>query len=411
MYENLDIYNQVYLIYCDIGNYRHWVKESTDPEKFFSNFDKLITALKELTTINYEFLEPTPSSELNELQENEQKYYQQFLSRSWIKTVSDAAELKTDKGKLNKIHSFFHNIEPYTKRFSSETLLMIEKARQEQPDYTLKPTSKAEKDQLFFATIEKALYEQRELMLDIENESGNYAWFYQNNSILKSLMDDEISEEIIYSLTHLLLMGYDYRKGSRYISIKYNLDRKFAKKLYLCANRIIWARRDYLNLKKWYQNDPEFHNKYIILTHSSPCEKCLQHRGKVYNIKDAIFTDNFPPFCHRGCSTAHLFTSNDTSIPEPLSDDKLFFAKAVNLFEDEFYNEAAEYGLKAYNLVPGSYRYIQSVPEMLVKAGRIEEAAAILKEYLENHEPNPHIIKDFEKYSKRLEREKKKTSK
>lgn len=63
--------------------------------------------------------------------------------------------------------------------------------------------------------------------------------------------------------------------------------------------------------------------------------------------------------------------------------------------------------MKAYNLVPESYRYIQSVPEMLIKAGRTKEAVKILKEYLE-HESNPHIIKDFEKYSKRLEREKKK---
>ena len=87
-------------------------------------------------------------------------------------------------------------------------------------------------------------------MFDIENKSGKYAWFYQNSYILKSLMCEEISEDIIYSLTHLLLIGYDYQKGSRYLSIKYNLDRKFAKKIYLCACRIIWARRDYLELQK-----------------------------------------------------------------------------------------------------------------------------------------------------------------
>lgn len=272
-------------------------------------------------------------------------------------------------------------------------------------------TLKSEKDQLFFSKIEKALYEQRELMLNIENKSGNYAWFYQNRYILKSLMCEEISEDIIYSLTHLLLIGYDNRKGSKYLSIKYNLDSKYAKKLYLCANRIIWARRDYLELQNWYQKDPSYYNKYIISTNSAACEKCQQYRGKIYNIKDAVFTNNFPPFCHRGCSTAFLHTSNDTLIPKPLTIDEKFFAKAYNLFEDEFYEEAAEYGLKAYNLAPESYRYIQSVPEMLVKAGQTEKAVEILKEYLENYEPNPHLIKDFEKYSKRLEREKKKSGK
>ena len=409
MYDNLETSDRVYLIFCDISTYRHWIKESTNPEKFFINFDKLITALKELATIDYEFLEPTPSSELNELQENEQKYYQNFLARSWIKTVSDAAKLKTDKGKSNKISSFFNDIEPYTKRFSEETLLMIEKAKQEQPNYTLKSITKNEKDKLFFSMTEKLLYEQRELMFDIENKSGNYAWFYQNRYILKSLMCEEISEDIIYSITHLLLIGYDYRKGSRYLLIKYNLDRKYAKKLYLCASRIIWARRDYLELQNWYQKDTDYYNKYIIISnHGVPCEKCQQHIGKIYNIKDAVFTDNFPPFCHRGCSTAHLYRPNSTPIPEPLTIDEKFFAKAYNLFEDEFYEEAAEYGLKAYNLVPESYRYIQSVPEMLVKAERTKEAVKILKESLEKYDSNPYLVKDFEKYSKRLERENKK---
>ena len=45
---------------------------------------------------------------------------------------------------------------------------------------------------------------------------------------------------------------------------------------------------------------------------------------------------------------------------------------------------------------------------MLVKAGRTKEAVKILKEYLEKYDSNPCLVKDFEKYSKRLERENKK---
>lgn len=276
--------------------------------------------------------------------------------------------------------------------------------------YTLKPTSKAEKDQHFLSVTEKVLYEQSELMLNIENKSGNYAWFYQNRYILNSLMCEEIPEEIIYSLTHLLLIGYDYKKGSRYLSIKYNLDRKFAQKIYLCACRIIWARRDYMDLQNRYNNNPKYYNKYIIYTHSSACEKCQQYRGKIYNINDAVFGDNFPPFCHRGCSRAELYTPDSTPIPEPLTISDIYFTKAINLYEDGKYEEAAEYGLKACNLVPESYRYAQSVPEMLVKVGRTEEAVTILRKYLEINEPNPHLLKDFEKYSKRLERENKKNN-
>ena len=114
MYNNLDNNNRAYLIYCDIANYRHWVKESTTAEKFFSNYDKLKSALDELAFIMLILLYPfLPEQELDELCRNEQAYYQKFLLRSWIKTVSDASKLKTDKGKANKIKSFFNSIEPY----------------------------------------------------------------------------------------------------------------------------------------------------------------------------------------------------------------------------------------------------------------------------------------------------------
>ncbi len=42
MYDDLNTNNRVYLIFCDISNYRHWVNESLKPDKFFANLDKLV---------------------------------------------------------------------------------------------------------------------------------------------------------------------------------------------------------------------------------------------------------------------------------------------------------------------------------------------------------------------------------
>ena len=121
-------------LYCDIGNYRHWGKRKRKRWKFFNNLDSLKSALNELTYIDYSYYEPTPEKELSDLRNNEQKIIQDFLSRYWVKVVSEAAQLKTDKGKDKKIKSFFDSLEPYKDRFSEETLNLLTKAQKEQPD-------------------------------------------------------------------------------------------------------------------------------------------------------------------------------------------------------------------------------------------------------------------------------------
>lgn len=70
MYDNLDINNRVYLIFCDVSSYRHWVNESINAEKFFTNLDKLKTALAELCVIDYPYDSPSPSEQLEEIIQN-----------------------------------------------------------------------------------------------------------------------------------------------------------------------------------------------------------------------------------------------------------------------------------------------------------------------------------------------------
>lgn len=394
MYNDLDTNNRVYLLYCDIGNYRHWVKESTNAEKFFSNFDKLISTLKELMNINYEYLDPTPSFELNELQENEQKYYQAFLSRSWVTTISEAARLKTDKGKCNKIKSFFDSLEPYQERFSEETLKMLNKAKSEQPDYTLKKNNKAEKDRFFLIKTDKILDLQNDIMTNIEQNNDDIAWFYQNGYLLFNLMCEETSYDILYDITRIMLACVN---GERYLSLKYNMSRSLAKKYCITSSSLINGHR---NIKKY----ARLGSKYFISTHGAPCEKCQEQRGKIYDIKDAEIGVNFPPFCSHGCSTALLYSDGITKInQQPFSYPDKKFAKALNLYMDGQYEQAAEYGLEACLLVPESERYIQYVPEMLAKVNRYKEAVQILDNYI-SITPNPRddYTKQRDRYKKKI---------
>lgn len=306
MYNNLDNNNRAYLIYCDIANYRHWVKESTTAEKFFSNYDKLKSALDELTFIDYAYTVPTPEQELDELCRNEQAYYQKFLSRSWIKTVSDASKLKTDKGKANKIKSFFNSIEPYKNRFSSETQLLIDNAKKEQPNYKLHYNSKSQKDEIFMIKTDKLLDLQNDIMLNLENSKGHYSWFYKNNYILSQLMDNEIDIFIVYDLIRLMLANSS--NPSRYISLKYNINRSLAKKLCLTASTIVHAHR------KITEYNSSNYSQYVVITHSHPCPICMKHKNKIYKISDAKIGINFPPFCNNNCSTARPYIEGITKI-------------------------------------------------------------------------------------------------
>lgn len=400
MYNDLSTDNRVYLIYCDIGNYRHWVNESTTAEKFFSNFDKLKSALNELTCLDYSYYEPTPDKELEMLCKNEQKYIQDFLSRSWGKTVSEAAKLKTDKGRINKIKSFFDSLEPYKERFSKDTLQMLNQAKSEQPDYSLNRNSKSEKDRLFLIETEKILDLQNNIMNNIEHRQGHYAWFYQNSYLLERLVQKEIDNDIIYDLTRLMLA--QTKNTDRYISLKYHVSRPLAKKICLTASRLVNEHRRITEFKG--KAETLGYKKYFITTHGTPCEICQAHRGKIYNIKDAKIGVNFPPFCSHGCSTALLYLDGITEINQkPLSYPDKLFAKAFNLYEDEKYEEAAEQGLEVCLMVPESERYIQYVPEMLAKVKRYEEAVQILNNYIElNKNVRENYVKQRNRYQKQI---------
>ena len=298
MYDGLNVDNRIYLIYCDIGTYKHWVTESNTADSFFKNFDKLVSALQELSSIDYQYREPTPYNDLQNLLADEQNHIQHFLSRSWIKTISEASKLKTDSGKSGKIKKFFDSLEPYKERFSVETLQLIEKAKSEAPDYTLKNNCKAEKDAVFLAEVERDLSEKIDKFNTSEMGDVGLHWFHRNSYLLSKIMCEEIEPEIIHDIEKLMLSDFDQKKSSRFLRLKYKMSAEEATQLYIVSQGIVASSKKIIRYKN------VGFTQYKIITNSCPCPTCKSVKGKVLSISNAKIGFNFPPLCKYNCSTA-----------------------------------------------------------------------------------------------------------
>lgn len=295
MYNNLDTNNRVYLIFCDISTYRHWVNESAKADVFFSNLDKLKSSLTELSEINCYYRSPTPMEQLEEIIRDEQKIIQNFLSRAWISVVSDVKKLKTDKARRAKISKFFDSLTPYHSRFSNKTLKMINEAKESTPDYTLTKTTKAEKDLFFLCSTEKALAIHDSIIDAFPYSQGNYAWFYNNRTIFFDIIGNDIPDCVLIDIIKLSLSDYNYNNAARFIKLKYHFNREYAISIYVAANSMIHNKGRIKELEQMCEY-------YKISTHSSPCPICKKKSGSIYSFSEAIIGKNYPPFCRHGCS-------------------------------------------------------------------------------------------------------------
>ena len=202
MYEDLDTATRVYLIYCGIADYKHWVRESTSIDKFFDNLDRLQSALEELCTIEYDgFYHPTPSEELQEITANYQKYCQAFFKRYWNKTLYEASKLKTEKGKQNKVSKFFESIGPYKERLSEDTITVIKEFNADS-GYNNTYLSKSEKDKIFIIETDKLLSDltKNKPIFESTTEEAYYNFFVKNKGLLERLFQTSINDKIFDDL-------------------------------------------------------------------------------------------------------------------------------------------------------------------------------------------------------------------
>lgn len=300
MYDNLDTNNRVYLIFSDISNYRYWVNESLNPDKFFTNLDNLKSALKELCEIEYQHGSPAPAEQLNDIIQNEQKIIQNFLARSWVSVISEAKKLKTDKGRHNKISKYFNSLSDYQNRFSKETMKMIEDAKSSSPDFSLSKVTKAEKDLLFLNSAEEALAVQNQIIDNLPNSKGNYSWLYNSRQLYYRIIGYNLSNDVFTDILKLLLSSYDYKKAARFIRIKYKFETQYAIEIYVTASAMLHSKARISELSRVFAF-------YSIGVHNSPCPICKGKAGKSYRFSDAKIGETYPPFCRHNCSNALPF--------------------------------------------------------------------------------------------------------
>ena len=150
--------NYVYLVYCEIGSYKKWIRDSIDPAVFFKNYDELMSSFKALleNALDYVYYEPNPYKDMQDYIAKYSENLCLFIRRAWDSTISKASLLKTDSAKKKRIDSFFCEIEKYNERLTDEARALLQDLRDTPLNYGNLP-KKAKKLPVFDLEAEKAL--------------------------------------------------------------------------------------------------------------------------------------------------------------------------------------------------------------------------------------------------------------
>lgn len=107
-YNTETINNAVYNLLGDFAYFERWIKDTTDPKKYFDNYTKALQVLFALNTYQgrYRFAAPTPIQRINILQRNYSENTIKFIDRYWLSTKRSIQKLKTEKSKQKKIETF-----------------------------------------------------------------------------------------------------------------------------------------------------------------------------------------------------------------------------------------------------------------------------------------------------------------
>ena len=103
------------------------LKETKNPETFFSRFDLLIEKAGHLKVYEKHLkFSVAPSAAYAEIWQDRQACIYQFLFRYFSDTFDQAQKLKTDKGKLNRYQKFYDSLQPYYYQLNDENKDYVE---------------------------------------------------------------------------------------------------------------------------------------------------------------------------------------------------------------------------------------------------------------------------------------------
>lgn len=108
------------------------IGETTNPDVFFSRYELLVETLTKLTHFeNYDgltFYEGKPSEKLKKALDPQfyETIVNDFINRSYQKSVQDASKLKTESGRKNRTLKYFSIMEPYKSKMNGSTLDLLD---------------------------------------------------------------------------------------------------------------------------------------------------------------------------------------------------------------------------------------------------------------------------------------------
>ncbi len=147
---------------------KKWIRDSVKPDVYFSNYDELMYVLSDLTEFEvcFPFYKPTPSEIKQEYTLSKSKFNDDFIHRWWDSVLNQVSELKTVKGKQNKIDKCKEQLLQYKKYLSDDNISLVNELTSMVLD--LDNISKKEKEAIpFDVAAEAQIIEQLNLNCDI----------------------------------------------------------------------------------------------------------------------------------------------------------------------------------------------------------------------------------------------------
>lgn len=315
----IGIDNVVYLLYCDYSDAFKWVKNCKKPDSFFSNYDKARQILEALISYrrSYHFSSPTPMNQLQELKNKYDEYTINFITNYWNATIKSAEKLKTEKGKSNKIQSFFDDLDRYSNRFTPQISSFIASLNPDAANVVKKEPKTLKCGKYTLSTISDISNipdSDVEIINDLQKIATDFKCNEQMDMAIACLkksndISDHEDKPILMQKSYFRLVKYLKNAGLKE-EAAIEEQRIFKRHPEFLDKRISNLTR----IKETIRKNQEWKNDLLFLTTSNHCPICSPYNRKIYSVsgkskkypklpKEIIEDGGFCPNCFIGLNS------------------------------------------------------------------------------------------------------------
>lgn len=250
------------------------IRKTKNMDTYFSSYDFIFYSLKKIAKI----------AELQKRKSEYDDYTVMFIIRSWNTTLKEANQLKTEKGRANRIQRYFDNLDNWSAYLKPIHLSLIEQIKTEYKAIPLPPV------------IIKLDHHRLSSIKDIENISPNdnvcyelqrcatafKCYGYLDLAIACLRKSNEISDSNNGMGT--LLLEEDYLRLPKYIRLSGNESLAAQEEAAINKRHPEFRDKRVTNLPRItaviQQNDSD----YVCVHTSSICEACSKYNHRIYSI-------------------------------------------------------------------------------------------------------------------------------